>query len=163
MAVKFQDYYDTLGVARTASQEEIQKAYRKLARKYHPDVSKEAGAEDKFKQVTEAYEVLKDPEKRKKYDTLGPNWQAGEDFTPPPGWQQEAPFEFRRSYGGTGEFDFGEFRSGGGVGGGGSFSDFFDMLFGEGRAGGGRRPGGAGAEAGSWSMRGQDAEAELTI
>jgi curved DNA-binding protein len=167
MAVKFQDYYNTLGVERTASQEEIQKTYRKLARKYHPDVSKEPGAEDKFKQVTEAYEVLKDPEKRKKYDTLGPNWQAGEDFTPPPGWQQGAPFEFRQSYGGTGEFDMGGFRSGGGLGGGGlgggGFSDFFDMLFGEGRAGSGRRPGGARTEAGSWSMRGQDIEADLTI
>src|SRR5262245_37689201 len=141
MAVKFQDYYDTLGVARTASQDEIQKAYRKLARKYHPDVNKEPGAEDKFKQVTEAYEVLKDPEKRKKYDTLGPNWQAGQDFTPPPGWQQGAPFEFRRSYEGPGEFDFGSFRSSGG------FSDFFETLFGGGFGGGARQPGGTRAEA----------------
>jgi curved DNA-binding protein len=157
MAVKFQDYYDTLGVARTASQDEIQKAYRKLARKYHPDVNKEPGAEDKFKQVTEAYEVLKDPEKRKKYDTLGPNWQAGQDFTPPPGWQQGAPFD-RRSYEGPGEFDFGSFRSSGG------FSDFFETLFGGGFGGGGaRQPGGARGEAGSWSMRGQDIEADLTI
>src|SRR5262249_31410446 len=119
MAVKFQDYYDILGVARTASQEEIQKAYRKLARTYHPDVSKEPGAEDKFKQVTEAYEVLKDPEKRKKYDTLGPNWQAGQDFTPPPEWEG-AHFEFRRYPQGTSGFDFGGFRGSGG------FSDFFE-------------------------------------
>ena len=77
MAVKFQDYYDVLGVARTASQEEIQKAYRKLARKYHPDVNKEPGAEDKFKQATEAYEVLKDPEKRKNTTPWAPTGKPG--------------------------------------------------------------------------------------
>ena len=87
MAVQFQEYYETLGVGRTASEAQISKAYRKLARKYHPDVSKEKGAEEKFKQIAEAYAVLKDPEKRKKYDALGSNWQSGEDFTPPPGWQ----------------------------------------------------------------------------
>src|SRR6266481_7500332 len=88
MAVQFQEYYETLGVSRTASEAQISKAYRKLARKYHPDVSKEKGAEEKFKQIAEAYAVLKDPEKRKKYDALGSNWQTGEDFTPPPGWQE---------------------------------------------------------------------------
>jgi curved DNA-binding protein len=156
MAVKFQDYYDVLGVARTASQEEIQKAYRKLARKYHPDVNKEPGAEDKFKQATEAYEVLKDPEKRKKYDALGPNWQAGQDFTPPPGWEEGAHYEFRRYPEGMGGFDFGGARGGG-------FSDFFEALFGGGLGGGARRPGRDRAEAGDWSMRGQDLEAEVTI
>ena len=156
MAVKFQDYYDILGVARTASQEEIQKAFRKLARKYHPDVSKEPGAEEKFKQINEAYEVLKDPEKRKKYDALGPNWQAGQDFTPPPGGE-EAHFEFRRYPEGMSGFDFGGFRGSHG------FSDFFDMLFGAGLGGGARGPGMNRAEADGWSMRGQDLEADLMI
>jgi curved DNA-binding protein len=146
MAVKFQNYYDILGVARTASQEEIHKAYRKLARTYHPDVSKEPGAEEKFKQITEAYEVLKDPEKRKKYDTLGPHWQAGQDFTPPPGWES-AHFEFRR---------YPEDSRG--------FSDFFEMLFGEGLGGVFRSgPRAARSGGGDWSLRGQDQEADVTI
>ena len=85
--MKFQDYYKTLGLSRTASQEEIQKAYRKLVRKYHPDVNKSQEAEEKFKAINEVHEVLKDPEKRSKDDTLGPNWQAGQDFRPPPGWE----------------------------------------------------------------------------
>ena len=85
MAVKYQDYYEILGVPLNANQDKIQSAYRKLARKYHPDVSKEKGAEDKFKQVGEAYEVLEDPEKRKRYDQLGRNWNMGDDFSPPPG------------------------------------------------------------------------------
>jgi curved DNA-binding protein len=80
MAVKFQDYYETLGVGRNASGDEIKKAYRKLARKYHPDVNQDSGAEEKFKQVNEAHEVLKDSEKRKLYDQLGPDWQAGQDL-----------------------------------------------------------------------------------
>lgn len=154
MAVKFHDYYETLGVSRTASQEEIQKAYRKLARKYHPDVNKEKGAEEKFKQITEAYEVLKDPEKRKKYDALGPNWREGQDFTPPPGWEH---FEFRRTPGGASEFDFG------GLHGGGGFSDFFEMLFGEGLGGFTRGWRTAGPGAGERSIRGQDQEAEITV
>src|SRR5215472_1841611 len=88
MAVKFKDYYDVLGVSRTASADEIKKAFRKLARKYHPDVNpKDKTAEEKFKDINEAYEVLSDPEKRKRYDQLGPNWKAGADFTPPPGWE----------------------------------------------------------------------------
>ena len=82
--MEYRDYYETLNVSRTASAEDIMKAYRRLARKYHPDVSKEQDAEAKFKQVQEAYEVLKDPEKRAAYDQLGSNWKAGQDFRPPP-------------------------------------------------------------------------------
>ncbi|UCG19723.1 MAG: J domain-containing protein [Deltaproteobacteria bacterium] len=145
MSVKFQDYYEILGANRNASEDEIKRAYRKLARKYHPDVNKDKGAEDKFKQINEAHEVLKDPEKRKLYDQLGPDWQAGQDFKPPPGWEN-VHFEF----GGPGAeaFDFG-----------GGFSDFFEMLFG-GRMGGGGR---ASARQGSWVLRGQDHEAEIEI
>ena len=90
--MEFEDYYEIMGIKRDASQGEIKRAYRKLARKYHPDVSKESDAEDRFKEVGEAYEVLKDPEKRTAYDQLGSNWQQGQDFQPPPGWQDG--FEF---------------------------------------------------------------------
>src|SRR2546430_8542935 len=123
MPVKYKDYYEILGVARTASEEEIKKAFRKLARKYHPDVAKAKGSEEKFKEINEAYEVLGDAAKRKKYDDLGPNWNAGADFRPPPGWES---FTTGRSYPGRGqrgeEFEF-HF---GGTG----FSDFFEQLFG---------------------------------
>ncbi|MDX6671014.1 MAG: curved DNA-binding protein, partial [Solirubrobacteraceae bacterium] len=81
MAVGFQDYYDTLGVARDASEKDIRAAYRKLARQYHPDVNKDPGAEDRFKEVSEAYEVLRDAEKRERYDRLGANWKAGQDVS----------------------------------------------------------------------------------
>src|SRR6478672_13787604 len=87
MAVQFRDYYETLGVSKTATDDEIRKAFRKLARKYHPDVNKDkAMAEEKFKQINEAYEVLGDPEKRKKYDELGENWNQPGGFQPPPQW-----------------------------------------------------------------------------
>jgi curved DNA-binding protein len=122
--VQFRDYYSVLGVTKGASQDEIQKAYRKLARKYHPDVNKDQNAEDKFKELNEAYEVLKDPESRRRYDQVGQGFAHGQDFRPPPGWQG-VEFNFDRM-GGTG---------GGGFGGTG-FSDFFDVIFG-GRAGGG--------------------------
>jgi curved DNA-binding protein len=146
MAVKFQDYYDTLGVGRNASEDDIKKAYRKLARKYHPDVNKDKEAEERFKQVNEAHEVLKDPEKRKLYDQLGPNWQAGQDFRPPPGWEN-VNFEFGTEPGAE-PFGFGS-----------GFSDFFEMLF------GGRRAamGGAGGRQTSWVMSGQDHEAEISV
>ena len=88
MAVKFQDYYEILGVPRNASEADIKKAYRKLARKYHPDFNpNNKQAEEKFKQTQEAYEVLSDAEKRKKYDELGANWKSGAEFTPPPNWE----------------------------------------------------------------------------
>ena len=90
--MEYKDYYKILGVARDASQDEIKRAYRKLARKYHPDVSKEANAETRFKEINEANEVLKDAEKRAAYDQLGSRWHAGEQFRPPPGW--DAGFEF---------------------------------------------------------------------
>lgn len=114
--MQFKDYYQTLGVARKASAEEIQKAYRKLARKFHPDINKSKEAEDRFKEINEANEVLSDPEKRKRYDALGANWKAGQDFRPPPGWEAN---------GGGFQFNFGE--GGGGFTG---FSDFFDAIFG---------------------------------
>src|SRR2546423_2350696 len=83
------DYYDVLGLKRGASQKEIKRAYRKLARKHHPDVNPgDKGAEERFKELNEAYAVLSDPDKRKKYDQLGENWKSGTDFTPPPGWGQ---------------------------------------------------------------------------
>jgi curved DNA-binding protein len=92
--LKFRDYYEVLGVSRDASPDEIKRAYRRLARKYHPDVSKEADAEERFKELAEAYEVLKDAEKRGAYDQLGENWKAGQDFQPPPEWHAE--FDSRR-------------------------------------------------------------------
>jgi curved DNA-binding protein len=143
MAVKFKDYYETLGVPRDATEEQIKQAYRKLARKYHPDVNPgDKEAEERFKEINEAYEVLSDPEKRRKYDALGPNWKAGADFTPPPG-----AGAFRVEYADLGDL-FGE---GGRFGG---FSDFFRMMF-----GGAPRPG-AGFD---FSARGADVESEVTL
>ena len=112
--MRYKDYYQVMGVPRTASQDEIKRAYRKLARKYHPDVSKEKDAEAKFKELQEANEVLKDPEKRAAYDQLGPDWRPGQDFRPPPDWGKG--FEHSRGPGGAGP---------------GEFSDFFSELFGE--------------------------------
>jgi curved DNA-binding protein len=120
--MEYRDYYQTLGVARGASADDIKKAYRRLARKYHPDVSKEANAEQKFKEVQEAYEVLKDPEKRAAYDQLGSDWKSGQQFRPPPEWANG--FEFRGGRPGAGGFSQGSFEDEGG------FSDFFSSLFG---------------------------------
>ncbi len=146
--MKYKDYYETLGVSRTATQDEIKTAYRKLARKYHPDVSKVPDAEARFKEINEANEVLKDPEKRVAYDQMGSNWKAGQEFKPPPNWDQG--FEFR---GGAGS------PFGGGGGGGESFdaSDFFESLFGRrnGTAGGGARR--------RTSVQGEDHNAKVLI
>jgi curved DNA-binding protein len=117
--MQYQDYYKILGVARTATADEIKKSYRRLAHKYHPDVSKEQNAEAKFKEVQEAYEVLKDPEKRAAYDQLGSNWKSGQQFRPPPDWG--SGFEFRGGRAGGEEFFENE-----------GFSDFFSTLFGTG-------------------------------
>jgi curved DNA-binding protein len=147
MAVKFRDYYELLGVGRDASEDQIRQAYRKLARKHHPDVNPgDKSAEDRFKEINEAYEVLSDPEKRKRYDQLGQNWKNGADFTTPPGWTRV-------------NADFGDF---GDLFGGGGFSDFFETLFG----GGGRAAqatAGARARARAQTARGQDSEAEMEI
>src|SRR5437868_10166883 len=91
MPVQYTDYYKSIGVSRDASDDDIKKTFRKLAREYHPDVAKnKKQAEEKFKEINEAYEMLGDPAKRKKYDELGPNWQSGADFRPPPGWESFA-------------------------------------------------------------------------
>ena len=132
--MQFKDYYDILGVKPDATDAEIKRAYRKLARKYHPDVSKEAGAEDKIKEVNEAYEALKDAERRGEYDQLrAGGYRAGDDFRPPPNWQG------RQGGGGFEEADF---------------SDFFESVFGR----------GAGAARGrSGPRRGSDLQARITI
>lgn len=143
--MKFEDYYQTLGLERSATKEEISKAYRKLARKYHPDLNKSKEAEDKFKQISEANEVLKDPEKRKLYDTLGENWKAGQDFKPPPGWDQffqGAGQQGRRPQGQGANRSSQTFNFGGE--GGAGFSDFFQAIFGAGGGMGEQLFGGAG-------------------
>lgn len=140
--MKFRDYYDTLGVPRDAGADEIKRAYRRLARKYHPDVSKEPDAEARFKEMKEAYEVLKDPEKRAAYDQFGENWKAGQNFQPPPDWERDSTF------GQDG------FAQGAGPGG---YSDFFESLFG----GGARGTSGFGFE--DMAMHGQDVNASITI
>ena len=143
MAVKFKDYYEVLGIKRDASEAQIRQAYRKLARKFHPDVNPgDKVAEDRFKELNEANEVLSDPEKRKRYDQLGPNWKDGADFTPPPGWGRVNV----------------QFDDLGSVFGGGGFSDFFESLF-----GGARGAGEAGHQGRARSARGQDSEAEMEI
>ena len=134
--MEFKDYYKVMGVARDATEAQIKQAYRKLARKYHPDVSKEKDAEARFKEVGEAYEVLKSPEKRAAYDQLGQNHRAGEEFRPPPNW--DSGFEF----------------SGAGPGNS-AYSDFFDALFGaQARSGRGR---------GDFPGRGEDHHAKVLL
>jgi curved DNA-binding protein len=140
----YKDYYKLMGVERDAKADDIKRAYRRLARKYHPDVSKEANAEAKFKEVQEAYEVLKDPEKRAAYDQLGSQWRQGQQFTPPPDWGRD--FEFTTSsYGGREEP---------------GFSDFFSSLFGARSPFRGQRGGGYG---GGFASSGEDHAAKIQI
>ncbi|BAN68300.1 DnaJ C-terminal domain-containing protein [endosymbiont of unidentified scaly snail isolate Monju] len=143
--MEFKDYYEIMGVSRDATQDEIKRAYRKLARKYHPDVSKEPDAEQRFKEIGEAYEVLKDPEKRAAYDQLGANWQAGQDFRPPPDWDQGFEFHGGGFTGADAE----------------QFSDFFESLFG--RARGGRQYTYSTAGGGGFDLRGEDTYAKVLI
>lgn len=138
---EYKDYYKIMGVARDVGQDELKRVYRRLARKYHPDVSKEANAEARFKEVQEAYEVLKDPQKRAAYDQLGSNWRQGQEFRPPPDWGQN--FEFSNA-------PFGEE---------GGFSDFFSSLFGQ-RPGGGHARGSGGR---GFAMAGDDQVAAIEI
>jgi curved DNA-binding protein len=152
--MEFKDYYAILGVAKDASQEEIQRAYRKLARKYHPDVNKEPGAEEKFKDIGEAYEVLKDPEKRAKYDRYGAAWKAAQQRggTPPPGYE-DVWFDL----GSAPEDVFAGFSG---------FSSFFEQLFGTGRRRGPAWSGrgtGRGGQPWGWTMPGADREVRLTL
>lgn len=124
--MEYKDYYEILGVKRDATAAEIKSAYRKLARKFHPDVNKTKEAESKFKDINEAYEVLGDEAKRKRYDSLGSNWQGGSEYTPPPGFENFG-FNFNQG-GGAQSFNFGQDAGG--------FSDFFSSLFGDFMAGG---------------------------
>lgn len=166
MPVEFKDYYAILGVPRDASEEDIKKAFRKLARQYHPDVARDKkAAEEKFKEINEAYEVLSDPAKRKKYDTLGAQWQTGAGFEPPPGWESARGARWA-SPDGTQAFEF-HF---GGTG----FSDFFEQFFGRGglddllrQARAGRGAGVSSredfAETAAAGRRGQDIEGDLLV
>src|SRR5438067_7530244 len=153
MPVQFRDYYETLGVSKTATEDEIRSAFRRLARKYHPDVAKDKkAAEEKFKQINEAYEVLSDPEKRKKYDQLGANWNQPGGFQPPPQWGGQ-PGGRSYQWGGDGggvEIEFG------GTG----FSDFFEAFFGGGRGRSGY--GGFGGRQAT-AERGSDVEADIMV
>jgi curved DNA-binding protein len=158
MPVQYKDYYETLGVPRTASADELKKSFRKLARQYHPDVARDKKkAEEKFKEINEAYEVLSDPDKRKKYDELGANWKSGANFRPPSGWEHFSGGQTFRGRDAGGE-DFETHFGGTG------FSDFFEQLFGSrmrGGAGGfGRSPNFAEED---FAERGRDVEGDIMV
>jgi len=144
--MEFKDYYETLGISRSASADEIKRAYRRLARKYHPDVSTEEDAEVRFKEMKEAYEVLKDPEKRKAYDRFGKDWKAGQNFEPPPDWQKDFTFH-------TNDFGAGDAEH---------FSDFFETLFG-GRGAESFGAGFGGARQSTRQRQGEDINATIRI
>ena len=143
--MEFKDYYTTLGIERNATQDEVKRAYRKLARKFHPDINKEDTAELRFKEIGEAYEVLQDTEKRAAYDKFGKDWQAGQDFKPPPNWDNG--FEFNG--GGYTEADASQ------------FSDFFESLFGARSAAGQQGP--FARQHTQHSGKGQDLHAKIVI
>ncbi|NLB55912.1 MAG: DnaJ domain-containing protein [Lentisphaerae bacterium] len=150
MTVRYKDYYEILGVKRNATDDEIKKAYRKQARKYHPDVNKAPDAEAKFKEVSEANEVLSDAKKRKRYDTLGANWKDGQNFTPPPGWENmNFGYQDRRRSSGSTSFEFGD-----------QFSDFFKTFFG---GFGGFEQASPFGQSFHQPARGHDYETEITI
>src|SRR5277367_4449006 len=159
MPVQYKDYYQSLGVARTAGADDIKKAFRKLAREFHPDVAKDKKkAEEKFKEINEAYEVLGDPDKRKKYDELGANWKSGAEFRPPPG---HGNFGGGQTFRGGHTVNAEDFETQfGGTG----FSDFFEQIFGA------RTRGGAGGfgQRGNFSQeelaeRGSDIEGDIMV
>lgn len=139
MAVEYKDYYEVLGVPREASQDEIRRAYRKLARQYHPDLNRESDAEERFKELGEAYEVLSDPDKRERYDRVGAQWRAREQAAGAGDFQD---FADQQGFGGDVRGEFGD----------GAFSEFFERLFGNGAA-----------RAGSGPLRGRDREAVLEL
>src|SRR5882672_8773754 len=153
MAVQYKDYYEILGVPRTASDAEIKKAFRKLAREFHPDVAKDKKkAEEKFKEINEAYEVLGDADKRKKYDELGADWKSGAEFRPPPGWGSSGQARGFRG-GRSQEFEFN------GTG----FSDFFEQFFGSRMRGGAGGFGSGGVTEEDFAERGRDVEGDIMV
>jgi len=145
--MQYKDYYKVMGLEKSATAKEVKLAYRKLARKYHPDVSKEADAEERFKEVGEAYEVLKDKEKRFSYDQLGEQWNAGDSFTPPPSWEQYA----QQQNASPGSHGYSGFNAASGE----DFSDFFSSIFGQAQAGGPQRSTG--------NHQGEDVHAKVEI